>query len=88
MRTLLFCFVVAAGIGEGCVARAASGPECSQYCNPEVSRPCGGACINKYKNCHKSWTTACVGVRPTGGKSYSSEEIKHVAPSEAPGFVK
>lgn len=37
------------------------------YCNPERSKPCGGACIALDKTCRKSWTTMKVGVNPDAG---------------------
>lgn len=40
---------------------------CSNYCNPEKSKPCGGGCIGLAKSCRTSWTTACSGIRPGGG---------------------
>jgi len=51
----------------------------AKYCNPEVSRPCGKACISKELACHKNWTTNDVGVAPSKqGKEYSTDEVKRV----------
>ena len=51
--------------------------ECSRYCNPAKSKPCGRGCISKSLNCRKSWTTACVGIRenvkPKGTKPKHTE---------------
>lgn len=60
---------------------------CLAYCNPAVSKPCGKACINKFKQCHKSWAMTCSGV-----KSYSGSPVyetqTHVEPStKDPGTV-
>ena len=55
----------------------ASAAQCSRYCNPEVSKPCGQGCITKDFTCRKSWTTACVGVKPKTAKP-GYENPKHV----------
>ena len=55
----------------------ASADTCSRYCNPELSKPCGGACIALTKSCHKDWTTACVGEKPKS-KLLSFDSPKHV----------
>ena len=56
---------------------------CSQYCDPAKSTPCGNACISKHKTCRKSWSTACVGIRDEQVKGYKPSEVKHV--NQAPG---
>lgn len=61
----------------GSITANAAGEQCSKMCNPEISKPCGNACISKSNNCHKPWTTACVGIRSSGGKSY--EKPQHVS---------
>lgn len=60
MKKLLTLFVVF-------TVNAQAAEVCSMYCNPERSKPCGGACISLTKQCHKSWTTACIGENPNKG---------------------
>jgi len=43
---------------------------CSRYCDPNVSIPCGNGCISKHLMCTKDWTTACTGTRQKAKKQY------------------
>jgi len=43
--------------------------ECTRYCNPEKSKPCGKSCISKDFQCHKPVTTACSGTKPGKGQA-------------------
>lgn len=64
-------------------AKVFAAESCSRYCNPERSKPCGGACIPLANNCRKSWTTACSGERPAserGGKVYANPTKVDKAP--------
>ena len=38
--------------------------DCTRYCNPEKSKPCGKGCISKEFTCHKPVTTSCSGTKP------------------------
>lgn len=51
---------------------------CSRYCHPDRSKPCGSSCIAKDLTCRKSWTTACVGVNPNKGGKPGYENPKKV----------
>ena len=69
MRSLILALCL---IGSG--AHAAD--SCPRYCNPEVSKPCGAACISKDRTCRKPWTTSCVGVRPdSSGPAYEKPKF-------------
>lgn len=57
--------------------------DCTQYCHPDRSKPCGNACISKYKVCTKSWTTACSGERPATAKKVYENPTK-VEPGQEP----
>lgn len=77
--------IAAAMIGTGFAADAQTGRQCSTYCNPEKSQPCGSGCISKFKRCRTSWTTACSGIREQEeSKHYSNPE--HV--NQPPGWSK
>jgi hypothetical protein len=62
----------------------ASHADCSQYCHPDRSKPCGGGCISKYKTCRTSWTTACSGERPKSETSKSYENPTKIEPGQEP----
>jgi hypothetical protein len=63
----------------GSVAEA----NCTRYCNPEKSKPCGKSCISKDFTCHKTVTTACAGKRPVsslkGGRQWGGTSEAEVA---------
>ena len=61
MKQVFKNLLVAAVLLQGVSALAA---DCTRYCNPEKSKPCGKSCIAKDFTCHKPVTTACVGKRP------------------------
>lgn len=42
----------------------ATAKDCTMYCNPEKSKPCGKGCIKKAFTCHKKITLSCVGPKP------------------------
>lgn len=48
--------------------------ECTRYCNPEKSKPCGKSCISKDFQCHKPVTTACSGEKPKKQAFYTPSE--------------
>ena len=56
--------------------------ECTRYCNPEKSKPCGKSCISKDFTCHKPVTTACSGTRPDS-KGKKSSQNQWLGGSEA-----
>ncbi len=63
---------------------SAANAVCTSYCKPGVSRACGNGCVSLFKQCRKSWTTACNGERPaTASKSYSNP--KHIEPKPVDG---
>lgn len=50
--------------------------DCTRYCNPEKSKPCGKSCISKDFTCHKPVTTACSGKKPTKTSFYTPSETE------------
>jgi hypothetical protein len=56
-------------------AHFSNAADCPRYCDPAKSKPCGASCISNDRQCHKSWTTSCVGVRPSGGKVFETPKF-------------
>ena len=54
----------------------ANAETCARMCDPKRSKPCGGGCIQLDANCHKDWTTSCVGVRKSAGKPIYANPTK------------
>jgi len=54
---------------------------CSAVCDPEVSKPCGLVCIQKFKRCHKPTTSACMGEAGRSTKKVYENPTK-VEPEE------
>lgn len=73
MKQVFKNLLVAAVLLQGVSALAA---DCTRYCNPEKSKPCGKSCISKDFTCHKPVTTACSGKKPGKQALYTPSEAE------------
>jgi hypothetical protein len=67
--SLILCITLLASITLASELKPFQPKSGHKYCNPEVSKPCGNACISLAKQCRVPWTTSISGKRPATAKA-------------------